>query len=177
MRGVYSRLNTHFSEAAGSSPLARGLHLRPSQLHRRAGIIPACAGFTPGSRRPRRCPQDHPRLRGVYVYATRTEGEVRGIIPACAGFTSTALRGSASGPDHPRLRGVYRAAEMVARYAAGSSPLARGLPGAAENQRRAPRIIPACAGFTWWGPGFLGSLTDHPRLRGVYLERHPIMPV
>ena len=71
-------------------------------------------------------------------------------------------------PDHPRSRGVYPGGDRGADFAAGSSPLARGLPACASRLSRPSRIIPARAGFTppsrprrrpWW---------DHPRSRGVY---------
>ena len=50
----------------------------------------------------------------------------------------------------------------------GSSPLARGLPGAGGDLVEPGRIIPARAGFTS-PPGTCGpGGTDHPRSRGVY---------
>ena len=57
----------------------------------------------------------------------------------------------------------------MSRPAAGSSPLARGLPRRSSNGSWACRIIPARAGFTplTGRPG--PSRTDHPRSRGVYL--------
>ena len=74
--------------------------------------------------------------------------ELTGIIPARAGFTS------------PRT--------TLDSPGGGSSPLARGLHQAQLVVAVDPRIIPARAGFTteWNRKG--GSLSDHPRSRGVY---------
>ena len=53
----------------------------------------------------------------------------------------------------------------------GSSPLARGLLGAAAGADRVGRIIPARAGFTLPRPPCGGVVADHPRSRGVYPGR------
>ena len=45
-RGVYPRGTENDNRARGSSPLARGLHVRHAEVHHRRGIIPARAGFT-----------------------------------------------------------------------------------------------------------------------------------
>ena len=73
--------------------------------------------------------------------------------------------------DHPRSRGVYVTTPNPPLVALGSSPLARGLRGVRVSPGRHRWIIPARAGFTrrcvsWWPPAW-----DHPRSRGVYLER------
>ena len=99
--------------AAGSSPLARGLHVIQTLEREPRRIIPARAGFTGPPGRARKARRDHPRSRGVYVFPnakTAAEegssplarglpggaaGECSqgGIIPARAGFTSrTATR-------------------------------------------------------------------------------------
>ena len=70
--------------------------------------------------------------------------------------------------DHPRSRGVYDGAPLYVSAALGSSPLARGLPGAAVLPRITPRIIPARAGFTSCFPAHINPTWDHPRSRGVY---------
>ena len=94
------------------------------------------------------------------------------------------------GPDHPRSRGVYLALAPTEVTAAGSSPLARGLPLGHDADPSAEgssplarglrrlwrlrqvrlRIIPARAGFT--GSHLLGDglTADHPRSRGVYVR-------
>ena len=167
-RGVYANIDVEALAAAGSSPLARGLHGDSEHGGYDERIIPARAGFTrQRSARPVGC-RDHPRSRGVYhTIQTRTH-EIRGssplarglrrspfswtcgrrIIPARAGFTSTSPRAPRRSPDHPRSRGVYRSLRTAAFPVSGSSPLARGLPGARSPPGRRAGIIPARAGFT-----------------------------
>ena len=70
--------------------------------------------------------------------------------------------------DHPRSRGVYRSDSERLSYAAGSSPLARGLLQSAVRTLPSLGIIPARAGFTYWDGEALPTIGDHPRSRGVY---------
>ena len=91
----------------GSSPLARGTPLGKIAAAGAVGLIPACAGNTPGQSG-RKCPLSaHPRLRGEHdslpadadldtgssplargtltpIFKLRPHG---GLIPACAGNT------------------------------------------------------------------------------------------
>ena len=90
------------------------------------------------------------------------------IIPARAGFTNLAFDGSFILEDHPRSRGVYAAAAWEQTKAAGSSPLARGLPRDRQPRGGPRRIIPARAGFTSSSTSSSTSSRDHPRSRGVY---------
>ena len=82
---------------------------------------------------------------------------IRGIIPARAGFTDACP--FEDGADH------------------GSSPLARGLPPFGDDPTRVLGIIPARAGFTslYKAVGWISP--DHPRSRGVYLRRRPILRI
>ena len=175
----------------GSSPLARGLRSQPWRNYTDWRIIPARAGFTV-SRSPRdRCGQDHPRSRGVYlsshISAFSSAGSsplARGlhlrllallvgmrIIPARAGFTQREPSSRPGAPDHPRSRGVYSSSLPTFGGLRGSSPLARGLPCRDVHHLDDPGIIPARAGFTH--PLHHGGLRgqDHPRSRGVYLDK------
>ena len=70
--------------------------------------------------------------------------------------------------DHPRSRGVYGLVGGGDESAAGSSPLARGLPGVDEVMTRRDGIIPARAGFTRGMASPRSIEWDHPRSRGVY---------
>ena len=70
-RGVYLRGSTNSTEAAGSSPLARGLRRKCSRTPVEHGIIPARAGFTGPPRWRSGDSWDHPRSRGVYSYEDR----------------------------------------------------------------------------------------------------------
>ena len=107
-RGVYSVEAWDVLDAAGSSPLARGLLALAPSLGGGSRIIPARAGFTGARYALRGCAADHPRSRGVYqglsVFFWDEEGSSPlarglhptevvmvcdcGIIPARAGFTA-----------------------------------------------------------------------------------------
>ena len=155
------------------------------------GIIPARAGFTWTRRRSGSPTTDHPRSRGVYKsrhwhsqgssgssplargLPAQWAGGARGsrIIPARAGFTEMAAETTDAISDHPRSRGVYRTRGQAERGAAGSSPLARGLPDRAIAPPPSGRIIPARAGFTDCRIRRMDDGQDHPRSRGVYTGR------
>ena len=98
------------------------------------------------------------------------------IIPARAGFTVVTSVSTATAEDHPRSRGVYRGPRGPVRRAAGSSPLARGLPGTQCCRRHPERIIPARAGFTLRPSPTRKPGPDHPRSRGVYRTWRPGTP-
>ena len=174
----------------GSSPLARGLRCLRLGRRRRAGIIPARAGFTAPRILPRRSRQDHPRSRGVYTppeslmvmrkgssplarglrHASRCEGGRDRIIPARAGFTGRRRHACCAARDHPRSRGVYGVCVDLGIEVSGSSPLARGLREDGGRLAGRPRIIPARAGFTQKSPAQNHTHADHPRSRGVYRD-------
>ena len=187
-RGVYTHDWWELEFGFGSSPLARGLPARTATIRDLWRIIPARAGFTTTAPYGRAEPKDHPRSRGVYadrfleaVRATGSSPLARGlhdwweiefgcfgIIPARAGFTTGSETSSPPQPDHPRSRGVYRSSRRRSPSTAGSSPLARGLPGPGPPSWPPARIIPARAGFTRRRAGVPVPRPDHPRSRGVY---------
>ena len=70
-RGVYGREARVRDEAAGSSPLARGLRGGVSRSPRAGRIIPARAGFTRTENFLMGMEEDHPRSRGVYFRRSR----------------------------------------------------------------------------------------------------------
>ena len=108
-----------------------------------------------------------PRVRGLHRDPYR-QCPRRRIIPACAGFTWW-RPGPWPGPgDHPRVRGVYRPDARHAAGPRGSSPRARGLPARGTSRGWYSGIIPACAGFTLVPTSPYATLSDHPRVRGVY---------
>ena len=78
---------------------------------------------------------------------------------------------SMSSRDHPRSRGVYLVVMRRMGTRRGSSPLARGLRKPFPSKSRNTRIIPARAGFTLSSAISQMTLRDHPRSRGVYVER------
>ena len=132
--------------------------------------------------------KDHPRSRGVYAFdrlpvsggggssplarglpsrAATAPRRLR-IIPARAGFTMIRVTLGYDTEDHPRSRGVYILYAVCAAICAGSSPLARGLPGRGNKEISDFGIIPARAGFTNPYPHKGTDHKDHPRSRGVY---------
>ena len=130
--------------------------------------VPACAGFTSGTRSRRSRTWDHPRSRGVYDRDFKAAGDVLGssplargllgplgpadiaygIIPARAGFTQArdGLHLFFSGSS-PLARGLLFVTVLL-RPPGGSSPLARGLPRLIRTPAGGDGIIPARAGFT-----------------------------
>ena len=148
-RGVYTLIIRGIHSSTGSSPLARGLQPVADLPQEISGIIPARAGFTSSVMEAIIWSRDHPRSRGVYRASCIDATRMNGIIPARAGFTTGSGMHPGVGRDHPRSRGVYTRLVEGAAQEAGSSPLARGLPGENVLRGYACRIIPARAGFTW----------------------------
>ena len=175
----------------GSSPLARGLHHGGQRLAGQGRIIPARAGFTFDLIFLDRCVGDHPRSRGVYESSEissqkrwgssplargllRLSGDDAGdvgIIPARAGFTFWPCASTCPAADHPRSRGVYPSSTASGASRTGSSPLARGLRASRLRGLIVGRIIPARAGFTGPHGRSCRRRGDHPRSRGVYLDK------
>ena len=69
---------------------------------------------------------------------------------------------------HPRSRGEHNAVTVVVRQPHGSSPLARGTPGAHGAALRRGRFIPARAGNTHTTAAARPPLSVHPRSRGEH---------
>ena len=170
-RGVYRNAMTRLGEYWGSSPLARGLLCLVLDARQPRGIIPARAGFTCFSSVLICQARDHPRSRGVYAGRRPGTRRSRRIIPARAGFTRADGRSGVRQRDHPRSRGVYSTTLFSPASPAGSSPLARGLPGISSSKRSKAGIIPARAGFTPRSRLPSTDHWDHPRSRGVYDTR------
>ena len=85
-RGVYSPAMLPPGCDRGSSPLARGLHFMNNSANISLGIIPARAGFTSPSRSPPAPCRDHPRSRGVYPGASRSQIAYVGSSPLARGL-------------------------------------------------------------------------------------------
>ena len=108
-----------------------------------------------------------PLARGLPATGDRVR-LVRRIIPARAGFTHSFHIILNRDLDHPRSRGVYTAPTTSDQWDEGSSPLARGLPGAVGVAAVVNGIIPARAGFTRYGVGHKLSLNgSSPLARGL----------
>ena len=111
----------------GSPPLARGILILSSLPSGILGITPACAGNTVVKQVADNMFEDHPRLRGEYMFQNSaygnkwgspplargildTMGDIEfpiGITPACAGNTDAINGCDYVVGDHPRLRGEY----------------------------------------------------------------------
>ena len=148
-RGVYVVSPSNPRPAAGSSPLARGLHPEQNNHFNMLRIIPARAGFTYGKQTGNKPSSDHPRSRGVYWGGQAGIVALEGSSPLARGLRARWIWCPCTPTDHPRSRGVYLS-------------VLRG-------RRRVLGIIPARAGFTPSGIKKIRLNMDHPRSRGVYL--------
>ena len=170
LRGEHSHLSAVRSHTSGSSPLTRGAPVRQQRHRQRQRIIPAYAGSTPSPHRSALRRRDHPRLRGEHFEqaamissgkgsspltrgAQLSRPEIVapvGIIPAYAGSTPASCRSLPLPRDHPRLRGEHYPQGGNVGNLSGSSPLTRGAPVNADEERVEPGIIPAYAGSTFF---------------------------
>ncbi len=171
VRGEHADLRDFVVAHGGSSPRARGTRLGSQMADFLGRVIPACAGNTRPSIRPRRTLSGHPRVRGEHgdqplgiVRMTGSSPRARGthepvefaihalrVIPACAGNTAAGRRKFEQITGHPRVRGEHGGAASCVALCNGSSPRARGTPSGRENGPGANRVIPACAGNTLTG--------------------------
>ena len=153
---------------SGSSPLTRGKHGLGQVTGLGDRLIPAHAGKTTRTSRPRSRQSAHPRSRGenasINPRATRgygssplTRGKLGrdlharldvGLIPAHAGKTMATADPSPSVVAHPRSRGENEIMTKRCNVCQGSSPLTRGKPHLARQPPQSGRLIPAHAGKT-----------------------------
>ena len=191
MRGEHFRAELKRGGYPGSSPHARGTREGVNPWFDDAGIIPACAGNTPGTSASTSIRRDHPRMRGEHVVERRSRRGFKGssphargtlpstgsyplgtgIIPACAGNTLSSYPASGRRWDHPRMRGEHLLFRRTIPGRRGSSPHARGTHFPIVAPSLIPGIIPACAGNTY---GLLNKgrmEEDHPRMRGEHQYR------
>ena len=126
-RGEHLKVARDNDGLAGSSPRARGTHVRPAGAGQLERFIPAGAGNTRARLGASRISPVHPRGRGEHLtppgYGTRQDGSsprARGtlhcqprwhigcrFIPAGAGNTCPAAGRSRPRPVHPRGRGEH----------------------------------------------------------------------
>ncbi len=154
------------------------------------GLIPARAGSTWEALRAARGSWAHPRSRGEHglphpnVFMQRGSSPLArgalfdvlsdlgadGLIPARAGSTTSISPCSARTAAHPRSRGEHCARSSAARFSNGSSPLARGAPGAVASGCCGCGLIPARAGSTHGMPLSFLPVPAHPRSRGEHTK-------
>ena len=97
-------------------------------------------------------------------------GGVLRLIPTHAGKTERPTSHSMCRAAHPRSRGENRDWQDVQNGLNGSSPLTRGKHALSPITARFPRLIPAHAGKTGAGVGYLWASAAHPRSRGENWE-------
>ncbi len=172
----------------GSSPLARGAHIKADvtvSLHR---LIPARAGSTPSGRTATTGGWAHPRSRGEHrcqrppmnvfwgssplargaPHRQQRARPPRGLIPARAGSTVSSSTLMVTGPAHPRSRGEHEPSIATGAPPLGSSPLARGARLGTSTFSVLMRLIPARAGSTWTRGRSCAAPWAHPRSRGEH---------
>ncbi len=175
----------------GSSPRMRGTPLAAPSARRACRFIPAHAGNTSSSRRPRRPGSVHPRACGEHVsrppYPPHTAGSsprMRGtlyrsqlpctpprFIPAHAGNTGHASSDDPGVPVHPRACGEHEKVLGVVVHVLGSSPRMRGTQFMIRKATQSIRFIPAHAGNTKASTSSLLTLPVHPRACGEHIMR------
>ena len=195
-RGEHGRGRRSAGGSGGSSPLARGTRHGEPRRDRVRRFIPARAGNTSRAPPPMLRSSVHPRSRGEHPPrpcaaastagssplargTPRPDGVAEGglrFIPARAGNTSAPQRIVVSHSVHPRSRGEHTSWSLSDQTHSGSSPLARGTPGAMQGHPVRQRFIPARAGNTppRWRCG--GRSAVHPRSRGEHSLVLPTMP-
>ena len=152
----------------GSSPRVRGKPRDVDRAPQPPRLILACAGKTRfplddaplRPAHPRVCGENagagdalphrggsSPRVRGKLLRHRQERARVR-LIPACAGKTSTRGKSIPQKTAHPRVCGENQVNREFAESHSGSSPRVRGKRSRAPPDRRARRLIPACAGKT-----------------------------
>ena len=127
VRGEHRWRFRRASSLAGSSPRARGTLCSLVCWSAPRRFIPACAGNTARTIRPRPWATVHPRVRGEHCWSTLISAQVYGssprargtlrtapasrracrFIPACAGNTVTGYCPHGAPAVHPRVRGEH----------------------------------------------------------------------
>ena len=187
-RGEHDGEGQPARESIGSSPPARGTHVRAAGAGVRRRFIPARAGNTRD--RPARSiwPPVHPRPRGEHLVSgfgrrlrNGSSPPARGtpreriraasakrFIPARAGNTHRPRPSRCRCTVHPRPRGEHDLLSTPRPPANGSSPPARGTPQEPRHAQLIARFIPARAGNTGHSTGARSpSRGSSPPARGT----------
>ena len=187
-RGEHPTTSASPASTAGSSPQARGTHLREFPRAISPRFIPAGAGNTLYPISPAQLLTVHPRRRGEHLRlcgrlcgrigsspqargtlsAHPAGADCQRFIPAGAGNTSRELSGSNLQTVHPRRRGEHTMPPEPALNVDGSSPQARGTPELPPALPPEVRFIPAGAGNTLSSCVGTNAPPVHPRRRGEH---------
>ena len=193
MRGELALVAAQGGGVHGPSPHARGTLIELHEGAVRKRSIPACAGNTVCTARPRASRAVHPRMRGEHVMASLRSGSKYGpsphargtrpyhaaaslparSIPACAGNTPRPEAGASRPTVHPRMRGEHVAEGGATNEGRGPSPHARGTRVDRSAGRDGVRSIPACAGNTCPRHAWRCTQPVHPRMRGEHAATEP----
>ena len=92
------------------------------------------------------------------------------FIPACAGNARSTPWPMPGQTVHPRMRGERFKVREFRDVRSGSSPHARGTHEQRQEERRARRFIPACAGNAPTPRTHLPPDSVHPRMRGERVQ-------
>ena len=144
--GANGRVVTPESHVAGSSPLVRGQHVRPTRASRTTRIIPARAGPTPNRRVTSTADSDHPRSCGANIFEVTVSGTSDGSSPLVRGQRNA--------------NNAIQATSRIIPARAGPTQTPHSLSGRLW-------IIPARAGPTASTPPHAPPNTDHPRSCGA----------
>ena len=150
----------------GSSPRVRGKRADGADRVARRGLIPACAGKTPGGGGGCVRMTAHPRVCGENVVGHAPGPVISGSSPRVRGKLRRVIGVLLPSGAHPRVCGENRPRARARVHGAGSSPRVRGKPPAVPGRRRERGLIPACAGKTGALPPGGPPLRAHPRVCG-----------
>ena len=92
-------------------------------------------------------PGSSPRAWGIRP-ARHGPAAGRRFIPTCVGNTAGRKKRCGGATVHPHVRGEYVMRAITHYFAAGSSPRAWGIRGAAQQYGMSQRFIPTCVGNT-----------------------------
>ena len=147
MRGEYNTTIDSRRSNKGSPPLARGVLDHCNERATLVRITPACAGSTSNGFMVSTAIQDHPRLRGEYMFIILIRLLNQGSPPLARGVRlNITFYGNRKGSP-PLARGVRLNITFYGNRK-GSPPLARGVPAPRQTHGTPTRITPACAGST-----------------------------
>ena len=172
----------------GSPPLAWGILQKFKKKNFSMRITPTCVGNTHLQQEQSTCSEDHPHLRGEYLFLLQVLSAGRGspplawgilvknwqdeaqerITPTCVGNTCRKNLQTFPAEDHPHLRGEYLEKYGYLTRKPGSPPLAWGIHNEKMYAWLAFGITPTCVGNTFFLTKKRGYKRDHPHLRGEY---------